>query len=71
MLLFGFPFPKTSTPPSRSAESDAAFQVSGAPTAVDTLAPTPCTERHHHDNEVDGLGHYIDSRLCDERFRID
>jgi hypothetical protein len=67
MLLFGFSFPKTSTQESPSAHSDATVHH----LVTDTLAPAPYTERHHHDKEVDGLGHYIDSRLCDERFRVD
>jgi hypothetical protein len=73
MLLFGFSFPKTSTPTSTLAHSDAALQRLGTdtPVAPDTLAPAPCTERHHHDKEVDSLGHYIDSRLWGERFRVD
>jgi hypothetical protein len=73
MLLFGFSFPKTSTPTSTLAHSDAALQRPGTdtPVATDTLAPAPCTERHYHDKEVDSLGHYIDSRLCGERFRVD
>jgi hypothetical protein len=67
MLLFGFSFPKTSTLESPPTHADVASQH----LADDTLAPAPCTERHHHDHAVDGLGHYIDSRLCDERFRVD
>jgi hypothetical protein len=73
MLLFGFSLPKTSTPPSPLADSVSALQHldTDTPVATDTLAPAPCTERHHHANEVHSLGHYIDSRLCEERFRVD
>ncbi|MBB6186995.1 hypothetical protein [Rhodanobacter sp. MP7CTX1] len=73
MLLFGFSFPKTSTPTSTLAHSDAALQRPGTdtPVATDTLPPAACTERHQHDKTVDSLGHYIDSRLCGERFRVD
>jgi len=73
MLLFGFSFPKTSTPLSPLAHSDAALQRldTDSSVATGTLAPAPSTERYHHDKEVDSLGHYIDSRLPGERFRVD
>ncbi|MHA6205716.1 hypothetical protein ACXU4B_14925 [Dyella soli] len=34
-------------------------------TTIDTAAP-----RHHDEWEVGSLDHYIDSRVCGERFRI-
>jgi hypothetical protein len=67
MLVLGFSLPKspvTTTAPDRTKPVVAALTAS-------TLAPAPYTERHNDGNVVDGLGHYIDSRLGEERFRID
>jgi len=67
MLVFGFSFPKT---PVTTSVPDRTGPATPVATAT-TLAPAPYTERHNDRNVVDGLGHYIDSRLCEERFRID
>ena len=67
MLVFGFSFPKT---PVTTSVPDRSEPLISAVTAS-TLAPASYTERHNEGNVVDGLGHYIDSRLGEERFRID
>lgn len=67
MLLFGYSLPRIPAVPSKPPRAAVTFQNVHA----DTLAPTPYTECHHAENVVDGLSHYIEYRICDERFRID
>ncbi|WP_267226015.1 hypothetical protein [Dyella silvae] len=67
MLFFGFSFPKV---PAATSKPDQTVLTDLAATPV-TVAPASYTERHCDQNVVDGLGHYIDSRLGEGRFRID
>jgi hypothetical protein len=67
MLLFDFSFPKL---PATTSKPDQTVPTDYAATPA-TLTPGAYTERHRDGNLVDGLGHYIDGRLGEGRFRID
>jgi hypothetical protein len=67
MLLFGLVITKA---PATASKPAPLARVPHQPT-LRNVAPVPFTERHEDAKEVDGLGHYVDARLEEARFRID
>ncbi|RDI96921.1 hypothetical protein DVT68_19565 [Dyella solisilvae] len=67
MLLIGLPLSKAPA----TASATARVEPRSDRATTDNLVQQPYKERHDWSAPVDGLGHYIDSRLSGELFRID